>query len=275
MGIVDFILNFAGLLLWLNWRSIQFDPLTKRLPATLMGTLRPAAPKKIRRWHFLIFIAGLLVLRAVIYWWLGSAVHWTGRLDLGVVVLSFRSDWFLRILVYSFLSFGVALGVLYLTLLFFSLLAGPEPIHRLVKIPLGRVDDWPGGVKIVLPFVITAAGWWLASWLCAWLQIIPPPASAWQRIAESMVIGLGSYLLWKFPAAIILMLYLLSSYVYFGRHPFWNYVKETAQKILSPLKGLPLRLGKVDFAPILAVVLIFLAAELAKRGLLWLTHRAF
>ena len=48
MGIVDFILNLAGLLLWLNWRSNRFDPLVKRLPATLMGTLRPAAPKRLR-----------------------------------------------------------------------------------------------------------------------------------------------------------------------------------------------------------------------------------
>ena len=53
MGIIDFILNLAGLLLWLNWRSNRFDPLVKRMPATLMGTLRPAAPKRLRRWHLL------------------------------------------------------------------------------------------------------------------------------------------------------------------------------------------------------------------------------
>ena len=60
MGYVDFILNLAGLLLWLNWRSVRFDPLNQRTPATLMGTLRPAAPQKIRRWHLLVIIAGLL-----------------------------------------------------------------------------------------------------------------------------------------------------------------------------------------------------------------------
>ena len=65
MGIIDFILNLAGLLLWLNWRSIRFDPLAKRRPATLMGTLRPASPQKNQRWHLLVFIAGLLLLRAL------------------------------------------------------------------------------------------------------------------------------------------------------------------------------------------------------------------
>ena len=58
MGIVDFILNLAGLLLWLNWRSNRFDPLVKRLPATLMGTLRPRRAQTLRRWHLLAFIAG-------------------------------------------------------------------------------------------------------------------------------------------------------------------------------------------------------------------------
>ena len=36
-----------------------------------MGTLRPAAPKKLRRWHLLVFLAALLFLRAVFYRWMG------------------------------------------------------------------------------------------------------------------------------------------------------------------------------------------------------------
>ena len=81
MGYVDFILNLAGLLLWLNWRSVRFDPLEKRTPATLMGTLRPAEPKKLRRWHLLVVLVGLLVLRGFIYRWIGGMTGWTGQLN--------------------------------------------------------------------------------------------------------------------------------------------------------------------------------------------------
>ena len=91
MGIVDFILNLAGLLLWLNWRSNRFDPLIRRPPATLMGTLRPADPRKLRRWDLLVFLATLLLLRAVIYWWIGRETNWSGKLNLGVVVPCFSS----------------------------------------------------------------------------------------------------------------------------------------------------------------------------------------
>ena len=266
MGYVDFILNLAGLLLWLNWRTIRFDPLEKRTPATLMGTLRPAAPKKIRRWHLLAVIAGLLVLRAVVYRWIGPA--WVARLDLMVTAPQFRSDWFPGILLFSFLSFGLTLGIFYVGLLLLSLLQGPEPVHRLVKIPLGRVDEWPAWAKILLPFIATTVLWWSLSWPLDWMQHLP--VSPALRCEQSLVIGLGSYLVWKFPAGALLALHLLNSYIYFGKHPFWKYAGVTAQKLLRPLKPVPLRLGKVDFAPVAGIAIVFLAAEGIGRGLAWL-----
>ena len=268
MGIVDFILNLAGLLLWLNWRSIRFDPLAKRTPATLMGTLRPAAPKKLRRWHLLAFLGALLFLRAVAYRWI--APFWVGRLDLGVIVPPFRSDHFGVMLAFSLLSFGVALGCFYAGVLCLSLLAGPEPVHGLVKIPLGRVDGWPRWAKISLTFFVASFCWWLAGWLLGWLQILPPPVSVAQRLEQALVIGLSGYLVWKFPVGALLVLHLLNSYVYFGRHPLWKYVAVTAQKILRPLDFLPLRVGKADFAPVVGLVLLFFTAEGVGRGLAWL-----
>ena len=269
MAYVDFILNLAGLLLWLNWRSIRFDPLIKRTPATLMGTLRPAAPQKNRRWHLLALLAGLLFLRALIYRWM--APFWIGQLDLLVTAPSFRSDLFGRMLGFSFLSFGLTLGIFYIGLLFLSLLAGPEPIHSLVKIPLGRVDGWRRWAKFLLPFLVTAVVWLVLSWPLGWMQNLH--ATMTLRIEQSVVIGLGGYLVWKFPAGAILGLHLLNSYIYFGRHPFWKYVNVTAQKTLAPLGKIPLRAGKVDFAPVVAIGLVFLAAEGAGQALNYLYVR--
>jgi len=274
MGIVDFILNLAGLLLWLNWRSNRFDPLVRRLPATLMGTLRPAAPRRLHRWHLLIFIALLLLLRAVIYWWIGGMFPqvWVGQMNLGVTTLSFRSDWLLRMLVFSFFSFGLILGIFYAWLLVLSLLAGPLPMHGLVTIPLGRLDGWPRWAKAVLPFFATAILWWLASWLLIRLQILTPLPPA-GRFQQALILGMSSYALWKFPLGAILLLYLLNSYIYFGKHPFWKYVSATAQTILRPLQRIPLRASKVDFAPLVGLGLIFLTAHLVERGLNLLYNR--
>lgn len=266
MGYVDLILNLAGLLLWLNWRSIRFDPLEKRTPATLMGTLRPAEPKKLRRWHLLVFIVGLLVLRAFIYRWIGSMTGWTAQLNLDVVALSFRSDLLNRVMLFSFLSYGLALGTLYVGLLFLSLIKGPDPIHRLIKIPLGRLDAWPVWAKALLPMVGASLCWWSLSWLLSWQQICPPPISMAHRIEQALVIGAASYLVWEIPLVTLLLLHLLSSYIYFGKHPIWNYVDTTAQKLLRPLKKIPLRAGRVDFAPLVGIVLVFLLSHLLENG---------
>ena len=271
MGIVDFILNLAGLLLWLNWRSIRFDPLAKRLPATLMGTLRPAAPARFRRWHLLAFIGGLLIVRAAAYHWV--APFWVFKLHCGVVAPPFRSDNFGGMLLFSFLSFALTLGIFYVVLLLLSLLRGPEAIHHFIKIPLGRMDAWSPPVKIVLPFVVAAIAWGVIDLLLGGMQILPPAGSMTVRIEQSVIIALGVYLVWKFPLALLLLVHLVNSYVYFGPHPIWNYVNVVAQKILKPLGKIPLRAGKVDFAPLLGLVLLFLAAMALEKALMTLYRR--
>jgi uncharacterized protein YggT (Ycf19 family) len=134
-------------------------------------------------------------------------------------------------------------------------------------VQLGAVDRRSRWVKLLLPLVAVTGCWWLASWLLEWCGIIPGPVSALQRIEQSLLVGLGSYLVWKFIIGALLALHLLNSYVYFGKHPFWLYVNATAQTLLKPLRDVPLRVGKVDFAPVVGIALAFLLAGLAGRGL--------
>lgn len=276
MGLIDFILNLAGVLLWLNWRSSRLDPLAKRLPATLMGTLRPATARMPHRWEWVAIVLGLLAGRAWVYWEFGSSMSpvWTGKINFGTVILAFscRGGWpgLERMLVFSFLSFAWMLGIVYLCMTLLSLLQGPEPFQRVVRASLGRVDGWPGWAKILAPWLALLFGWLALTWLLAGLHIIPPPISPAQRVEQAVVIATGAFLVWKFALAALLFLYLLNSYVYLGNNPFWKYVYLTGRTVLSPLAPLPLRLGKVDFAPVLAVALVFLVAEGLGQALIWL-----
>ena len=275
MSYVDFILNLAALLLWINWRSLPFDPFTKRTPATLVGTLRRAAPSRFRRWHLLAAIGALLLVRALFYWQIGSAVSWVGQLDLGVISPQFNSKWPDYILLFSVLSFALTLGTFYLSLLLLSILnnpkaADPSPVHRLIKTQLGGLDDWPRWAKASAPFAVMATLWWLFSWWFEWLGIIPPFVSPWHRIEVALVIGLGVYPAWKFIAGGLLVLRLLNTYIYFGKHPLWDYVNETSETLLRPIDAIPLRLGKVDFRPVVALGLVFGLASGLESGLVWL-----
>jgi hypothetical protein len=176
MSLIDFILNVAGLLLWLSWRSVQFDPFARLRPATITGTVRRAEPRRIQRWQFLAALLGLLLLRAGVYWLIGPAVEgWTPRLDLGVVALAFRATEFLQILLFSFSSFIITLTVFYFWLLAITFINGPsldpDPIQRLVLLQLGKVSRWPRFAQAVLPFLAAAALWLAAHPLLAWPSI--------------------------------------------------------------------------------------------------------
>jgi hypothetical protein len=271
MGLIDVILNLAGLLLWVNWRTEPFNPQSLMSTRNLMGTLRRADAPRFKRWHYLLGLAALLFGRAVIYRQIGPAVHWTASAELGAISVSFRSDMFGRIFLFSLLSFAVTLAVFYLCIIFLSLMRGhsaeAQTGAKFTRLHLGRVDGWPRGVRLVLPLLCVPILWWLLSWPLAYWAIIPSPVSAAHRFEQSMLVGIGSYLAWKYLIVGALGLHMLNSYVYFGKHPFWERISDIARRLLTPLNVVPLRVGKVDFAPLVGIVLVFALSQLAETGL--------
>jgi uncharacterized protein YggT (Ycf19 family) len=271
MGLLDFILNLVGLLLWVNWRAQPRDAMRLAPPATLVGTLRRADKPRLYGWQFPVILAALLVCRALVYWQIGPAVNWTGKLELGVISVPFRSDYLWRMLLFSGLSFAVAFWVFLLWLLLLSLLQPRSnevsPFQNFIRANLGLVDSWPRGAKLALPFFVTAVSWWGLSWLFVRLGIVLPPVSAAHRFEQAGVIGLGSYLTWKYVIAGVMGLHLLNSYIYFGRHPFWSYVTAIAQQMLRPVRALPLRYSRIDFAPLVLMVAVLFVAETLEQGM--------
>jgi uncharacterized protein YggT (Ycf19 family) len=89
-------------------------------------------------------------------------------------------------------------------------------------------------------------------------------------LESALLVGLGSYLVWKYVIGCLLVLHLLNTHIYFGKQPFWNYVNATGRTLLAPLRKIPLRTGRVDFAPVAGLALTFLAAKLLQWGLVCL-----
>jgi uncharacterized protein YggT (Ycf19 family) len=276
MSLIDFILNVVGLVLWLNWRAL---PLTVQAPpgATLASTLRRAGPPRPRAYYLAALIL-LLAGRALVYWQLGGPAGWVARIPLGPTTVGFRSDMLGRMALFSVCSFGVALAIFYLFMLLLSWINGPvadsAPGQRLVRTQLGLLDRCPGVIKLLLPVFLTATLWFMFHpWLVR-LGLVPRQAnSGWRVLAQGAVIGLAAYLALKFFLVGVLSLHLLSSYVYLGEWPLWDFVNTTARSLLRPLQWLPLRAGRIDFAPALAVVLLLFVAAFTQRGLTHLFQR--
>lgn len=219
-------------------------------------------------------LALLLVSRAFFYWQMGAGVNWTPKLSLGAITLSFplsfRGDFFGLMLLYSFLSFLAALVGFYLCLLLLSFLGGRggegDPFLRLTQGYLGPVARWPWLVRLALPWAGVALLWLMLNPVLSWLQIVPPAVSWGHRLQQAVLLGISAFLVWKYLIAGLLALHVLNSYVYLGNYPFWTFVTVAAQNLLKPLRCVPLRVDKVDFAPLLGIAIVMGAAHLAEQG---------
>jgi uncharacterized protein YggT (Ycf19 family) len=262
MPLIDFILNLAGLLLWLGWRAVRFDPLARAGSTTPVGTVRRTELPRMKRWHFLAAIAGLLFTRAIFYRMIGRELNWTPGLDLAFVILSFRVDRFGPVLLYSVLSFVLVLVVYHFWLLFLAVVnrraADPDPYQKMIALQLGRVARWPWPVQLILPVAAIFLLWLALHPLLVWAGVVNPARSLAALSEQGLLLGAGVYLSLKYLLPAILLVHLIASYVYLGSSPLWDFIRTTSQRLLAPLQRVPLRVGKVDFAPLAGIVLILL-----------------
>ena len=264
---IDFILNLAGLLLWLNWRSARLDPFNRGRPATLGGTVRRAEPLRFKRWHFFAALIALLIVRAYFYEHIGPAVNWTPKLNLVVIAPAFplvlRGQlFFLSALLFSTLSFIRVLIVFYFWLLTIAALnrreTNPDPLQKLLLVQLGRAGRWPWFIQLILPIIVTAALWMLVHPLLVSVGVTTHVRSDAVLFAQGCIIGAMLFLSLKFLLLAFLIAHLITTYVYFGASPVWDFVNTTSRHLLAPLDWLPLRLGRIDLAPVLGIILIAL-----------------
>jgi uncharacterized protein YggT (Ycf19 family) len=278
MNLIHFILNVAGILLWLNWRSDSFDPFARSTPATLSGTLRRAQPPQIKRWHYLAALIALLFVRAIFYWQISPAVHWTPQLDLLFVVLSFPAAFFLPSLLFSLLSFAETLLVFYFWLLALAAInrreSGRNPIRKIISLQVERFVGWPWVAQLVVPLLAGAALWIIFHPALVYTDVLSRTHSFLRLAGQSLLVGSAVVFTLKYVLPALLVVHLIASYVYLGRTPLSDFISETARNILVPLNRVPLRVGRIDFAPLVGIVLLLLLLHVLPNWILiWLNRR--
>jgi uncharacterized protein YggT (Ycf19 family) len=213
----------------------------------------------------------LLVVRVPIYWRLGMQVDWVPVVDVGVLTLSFNSVSWERMLLYSGASFGSLLAGFYLGLLLLSVLTrgvkDADLWQRGLRECLGWLDRWPMVVKLVAPGWIGALVWYLLQPHVAGLGMAAPVVSPHHLIQQSVLVGTGVYLAWKPVVLGVLILGVANSYLYLGNWRFWGFVQSASRVLVWPFERLPLKAGRVDFSPVVALALLWLAFRWAEVGL--------
>ena len=271
LGLINLVLNLAGVVLWLRWREEVMLSSRRAAGGTLLGTLKRATMAPGSRWAWPGLLAALLILRALGYWQVGSAVRWTPSIDLGAVVISFRSDLLGRMVWFSLASLAVFIAGFYYWLFLISAVnrkvSDSDPVQSRVRAHLGILERLPAALKILLPFLLTGLLWVGVGQLLPQAGYPLPKCSLKQTLQQAPIFGLAGFLVWKYLITALLVLHLVNSYVFLGNAPFWSFVNVTSRNLLRPIGWIPLRLGRIDLAPLAGAALVLFLGEVATRGL--------
>jgi hypothetical protein len=271
MSAVDFLLNLAALVLWLTWCGVgQVAP--TGTAGTLLGNLKPAGARVQRRWIYLATLLGLLVVRALFYRQVGPSFLWHPVWSTGVIHIPFRSDLFLRIFSYSFLSFVWVLFIWYSWLILILAINRPphdrDGVTRLARRAVGKVGSFPALILLLLPIVLLGLSWMLVGWIAVEANLLPPLQDFKHLFQQSLVVGLGGILSWRWLLGGLYILHLVNNYVYLGRHAFWEFVQITGTRICWPFSWA--RLGRLDCSPLIGLLTVWLAWALFASGWPWI-----
>jgi len=276
MSVLHFILNLVGLLMWVNWRGMGFK---EHVPyrSTLVHTLKSAEPRRPGRWRYLVGLAMLLIGRAWLYQSIGPGLRWVPVIDLQVITLPFRSDQPGKMMMFSWLSFGLIWTVFHLALLLLSIVnrsvPDTQPVQHLIRQHLGRVAQWPVVIQLMLPFLFCAVVWLPLQPLLTAAGLLPAGVAMNIVAEQGVTLGIAVFLAWPPIILALMFLHLMNSYVYLGRSPLLDFASLAGRNLLKPLSWLPLRLGRMDFAPVVAGIIVWLVAVFSERGLVALFNR--
>ena len=271
MSWVVYILDLAGLLLWLSFRRVGADP--TRPAGTLLGNLRPAAPVPHRSWTSLGALLLMLVLRPLLLVLLATLLDATPTWTPGPTVIAFRADDWLRLYFFSTLSFVWTALVGYGVLLIFCALSRDVPelssFSAFAVAMAGPVGRFPVLLILLLPAVAGALVWLGVGHLLEWQHLVPPTRAGWPLAVQSMIMGVAVWLPIRWIVMCVLLLRFVHNYVYLGEHSVWTLVQTIGRRLQYPLSWIPARLGRMDLVPLLACGLYWFLGELANRGLAW------
>ncbi len=228
-------------------------------PANAIAGATPRLGPVFRHsWIFLVALVTLLGLRAVFYHQFGPGLNWVPSLDLLNESPHFRSDHFSRAFAYSALSFGRWLVALYFCLALLSTVRpnsdSPSQWSKFLKAQFGWIGNWPTSVHWLATLVLAVGvHFGELEWMKT-IGVLSLPSDNLLLLPLLVTLDLQAMV---YLTMLLLALYLLNSYVYFGEHNLWRNVDESGRRLLMPLRPVRMVVGKIDLAPVLALGILY------------------
>jgi len=273
MSLVDLFLNLAGLLMWVSWRGISGVE-SAGSAGTILGNLRPADRIRRPRWGYIAGLVGMLMVRAIVYRQLGPGLPWHPSWSVAAVTLSFRSDSFLRMLGYSFMSFGWLLMTWYTWWIAVLVINRPpkdrDGVTRAIRRQMGWLGTLPAPLLAALPPLAAGLAWLVIGSSASYFRLMPELQDGGHLVEQALVMALSQVCVLRWFLIGVLLLHLLNLYVYLGNHAFWDFIQQTGERLARPFAVF--RMGHLDLSPLPAAVVTWFILNLLGYGFPWLRH---
>ncbi len=268
MQIIDFILNLAAWILWVNgWIQLHNKADIQR-PLTLLGTLVGPTRRMSRAWLYFGGFAVLIFLKTILLHYLGAPIETTMVVKFLLLMVYFKTGTLVSMFWMAFASFMKFALIAYIWVWFLARMSREDTAENIVSglnASLGFLQNRHWVLQMVALVLFGMAGWIFLGIVFGWLGVLPPIKSVSFLVWQSLCISLCAWLALYYLVNVLMILYLIHSYIHLGNWEGWDWLDGVSEKLMSPLSPLPLQWARIDFTPVFLLLLNWLLYEAGTR----------
>lgn len=261
MQIIDFILNLAAWILWVNvWMQLH-SPTNIQRPLTLLGTLIGPTRRLDSVWIFFGGFLLILFIKTLLLHYLGAPINTTMSVNFLLLVVYFKTGHLVSIFWMALASFLKFAMMAYIWVWFMSRISpkdNAENITNGLKASLGFLQSRHWMIQVLALFAFGMIGWAFLAVVFGWLGILPAFSSVLHLVWQASFVSISAWLGLYYLIILLMGLHLIHSYVHLGNWEGWDWLDGASEKLLSPLARLPLQWARIDFSPFVVLLLNWL-----------------
>jgi len=168
----------------------------------------------------------------------------------------------------SFLKFAM---IAYIWVWFMSRISRKDIAENIVNglgASLGFLQNRHWIIQVLALVFFGMIGWISLAMIFGWLGMLPAITDRSHLIWQAFCISIYAWLALYYLIIILMVLYLIQSYVHLGNWEGWDWLEGVSERLLSPLTVVPLQWARIDFAPIVVLLLNWLCYLAADRMIL-------
>lgn len=270
---IDLILNLAAWILWMHG-STGLMQASKRMEGISLGlTLKAISPARINpSWFLMMGVLLILCFKILLLHTLGKPLASTMSQEFLLMPVFFKTGSLSHMACMGIVTFLRCCIIGYVWLWFIRRMAMGRGMESLQEAldgmlgPLARAHAW---IQPVCLWLMGLIAWMVVSGLLVQMEILPSRSLS-ELLWQATFVSLAGWLTLKWLIAMLLLCYLAHSYIYLGSWEGWDWLEHLVERLLWPMKSLPLHWKRIDFAPVVAIPLYWVTFLVIERAILYL-----